>query len=72
MKDLRIGMIGYGFMGKVHSNAYLKIPYSFAAPAAIPQSAAPLVALCPKPVHGRWTVTNAPSCVRAPSIEAKE
>ena len=24
MKDLRIGMIGYGFMGKAHSNAYLQ------------------------------------------------
>ena len=30
-------MIGYGFMGKVHSNAYLKIPYSFAPPAALPR-----------------------------------
>jgi hypothetical protein len=32
--ERRIGMLGYGFMGKVHSNAYLKIPYSFAASAA--------------------------------------
>jgi predicted dehydrogenase len=32
-----IGVIGYGFMGKVHSNAYVKIPYSFAAPAASPR-----------------------------------
>ncbi|MFN7208121.1 MAG: Gfo/Idh/MocA family protein, partial [Planctomycetota bacterium] len=24
MKELRIGMIGYGFMGKAHSNAYLQ------------------------------------------------
>ncbi len=31
-----IGVVGYGFMGKVHSNAYLKIPYSFKTPAAIP------------------------------------
>ena len=37
-----IGMLGYGFMGKVHSNAFLKIPYSFNAPAAYPQ----LVAIC--------------------------
>ncbi len=37
-----IGVIGYGFMGKVHSNAYLKIPYSFPAPAAFPD----LIALC--------------------------
>jgi len=31
-----VGVVGYGFMGKVHSNAYLKIPYSFKAPAAFP------------------------------------
>jgi hypothetical protein len=31
-----VGVIGYGFMGRVHSNAYLKIPYSFASPAASP------------------------------------
>jgi len=37
-----IGMIGYGFMGKVHSNAYVKIPFSFPSPAAFPR----LVALC--------------------------
>ncbi len=41
-KGLGIGVIGYGFMGKVHSNAYLKIPYSFAYPTAIPR----LVSLC--------------------------
>ena len=41
-KEIGIGVIGYGFMGKVHSNAYTKIPYSFAAPAAFPR----LVALC--------------------------
>jgi len=37
-----IGMLGYGFMGKVHSNAFLKIPYSFDNPAAWPV----LVAMC--------------------------
>jgi predicted dehydrogenase len=34
-----IGMVGYGFMGKVHSNAYVKIPYSFPSPAGIPRLA---------------------------------
>ena len=29
MKDLRIGMIGYGFMGKAHSNAYQKVNHFF-------------------------------------------
>ena len=28
-KPLRVGMIGYGFMGKAHSNAYVKVPYFF-------------------------------------------
>ena len=32
-----VGVIGYGFMGKVHSNAYLKIPYAYRDPAAYPQ-----------------------------------
>jgi predicted dehydrogenase len=41
-RRIGIGVIGYGFMGKVHSNAWLKIPYSFAAPAAMPR----LVAMC--------------------------
>ena len=39
---LGIGVLGYGFMGKVHSNAYLKIPYSFNQPAAYPD----LIAIC--------------------------
>jgi len=25
MKQLRIGMIGYGFMGRAHSNAYKRL-----------------------------------------------
>lgn len=29
MKELRIGMIGYGFMGKTHTNAYLQAPRFF-------------------------------------------
>jgi predicted dehydrogenase len=29
MKDLNIGMIGYGFMGKAHSNAYAQAPHFF-------------------------------------------
>jgi predicted dehydrogenase len=37
-----VGVVGYGFMGTMHSNAYLKIPYSFASPSAIPR----LRALC--------------------------
>jgi len=29
MKELRIGMIGYGFMGKAHSNAYAQACHFF-------------------------------------------
>jgi len=42
VRRVGVGVLGYGFMGKVHSNAYLKIPYSFSAPAAYPE----LVAMC--------------------------
>lgn len=31
-KDLRIGIIGYGFMGRTHSNAYKQVPQFFDPP----------------------------------------
>jgi predicted dehydrogenase len=31
-KPLNVGMIGYGFMGRAHSNAYLKAPHFFDLP----------------------------------------
>jgi predicted dehydrogenase len=37
-----VGMLGYAFMGKAHSNAYKKIPYMMYPPPAIPR----LVAVC--------------------------
>ncbi|MEM3501580.1 MAG: Gfo/Idh/MocA family oxidoreductase [Candidatus Bathyarchaeia archaeon] len=37
-----VGMLGYAFMGKAHSNAYKKIPYIFWPPPAIPK----LIAIC--------------------------
>ena len=30
-KDVRIGLLGCGFMGKCHTNAYKKIPYIYSA-----------------------------------------
>ncbi len=35
--ELGIGMIGYAFMGKAHSNAFKKIPYMMFPPVAIPR-----------------------------------
>jgi predicted dehydrogenase len=32
-----VGMLGYGFMGKAHTNAYKKLPYIFNPAPAIPQ-----------------------------------
>src|SRR6478736_3843079 len=32
-KPLNIGMIGYGFMGRAHSNAYVQVPHFFEAKA---------------------------------------
>ncbi len=37
-----IGLLGCGFIGRVHSNAYLKIPFTYQTPVARPE----LVALC--------------------------
>jgi len=34
---LGIGVLGYGFMGKIHSNAYSKMPFSFPSAAVQPQ-----------------------------------
>jgi predicted dehydrogenase len=41
-EKIGVGILGYGFMGKTHSNAFLKIPFLHGAPPAYPE----LVALC--------------------------
>lgn len=35
--EIGVGMLGYAFMGKAHSNAFKKIPYMMYPPAAIPR-----------------------------------
>lgn len=40
--EIGIGMLGYAFMGKAHSNGYKKMPYIFWPPPAIPK----LVNIC--------------------------
>jgi len=40
--EVKIGMLGYGFMGQVHSNAFIKVPYSFSNPVSRPV----LLAIC--------------------------
>ena len=35
--EIGIGMLGYAFMGKAHSNAYKKIPYMIYPPPAVPR-----------------------------------
>jgi predicted dehydrogenase len=42
VKEIGIGMLGYAFMGKAHSNAYKKIPYMMYPPPAVPR----LVGVC--------------------------
>ncbi len=32
MKNLNIGLVGYGFMGRTHSNAFLQAPRYFDLP----------------------------------------
>ena len=38
--QIGVGMLGYGFMGKAHTNALKKIPYMIYPPPAVPQLAA--------------------------------
>ena len=40
--EIGVGMLGYAFMGKAHSNAYKKLSYIFWPPPAMPR----LVAIC--------------------------
>ena len=40
--EIGIGLLGYAFMGKAHSNAFKKLPYMMYPPVAIPS----LVAIC--------------------------
>ncbi len=41
-EEIGVGMLGYAFMGKAHSNAYIKMPIFFYPPPARPR----LVAIC--------------------------
>ena len=43
-KELRIGMLGCGFMGRCHSNAYKNMPYIYSAAGFAPR----LAVLCDK------------------------
>jgi len=38
--EIGVGVLGYAFMGKAHTNAYKKIPYIFWPPPAVPRLAA--------------------------------
>ena len=38
--EVGVGMLGYAFMGKAHSNAFKKLPYMMYPPVAIPTLAA--------------------------------
>ena len=40
--EIGVGMLGYAFMGKAHTNAYKTIPYMIYPPPAIPK----LVGIC--------------------------
>ncbi|MBI4675453.1 MAG: Gfo/Idh/MocA family oxidoreductase [Chloroflexi bacterium] len=40
--EIGVGMLGYAFMGKAHSNAFKKLPYMMYPPVAVPK----LVAIC--------------------------
>ena len=42
MKEIKVGLIGFGFIGKLHAQAYRSIPYAFNPPAVLPRVAAVL------------------------------
>jgi predicted dehydrogenase len=42
MKEIKIGLIGLGFIGKLHAQAYRTIPYAFNPPIVIPKLVAVL------------------------------
>ena len=42
MKEIRVGLVGYNFMGRAHSNAYRQMPFYFPEAKALPKQ----VALC--------------------------
>ncbi len=44
LREVRIGLLGCGFMGKCHTNAYKKIPYIYSEARVVPR----LTALCDK------------------------
>jgi predicted dehydrogenase len=46
--EVGVGMLGYAFMGKAHTNAYKTIPYMLYPPVAIPR----LVAICGRDQEG--------------------
>jgi len=46
--EVGVGMLGYAFMGKAHSNAYKKLPYMMYPPPAIPV----LAAICGRNADG--------------------
>jgi len=41
-REIGVGMLGYAFMGKAHTNAYKKLPYMMYPPPAIPK----LIGIC--------------------------
>ncbi len=53
--EIGVGMLGYAFMGKAHTNAYKKIPYMMYPPPMIPK----LIALCGR---NERAVTEAAKC----------
>jgi len=46
--EIGVGMLGYAFMGKAHTNAYKKIPYMMYPPPAIPR----LIGVCGRDKEG--------------------
>jgi myo-inositol 2-dehydrogenase/D-chiro-inositol 1-dehydrogenase len=71
MKDLNIGLVGHGFMGRTHSNAFLQAPRFFDLPRRpvlkavsarneerVKKFAANWGYDCMRPTGGRWSIAR--------------
>ena len=54
-KTIGVGMLGYAFMGKAHTNAFKKLPYIFYPPPAAPV----LEGICGRNEQGMNTLVQA-------------
>ena len=66
--EIGVGMLGYAFMGKAHTNAYKKLPYMICPPPAVPK----LGAIAGRDLRGRLSQRRYQRCDRAVGARGQE